>query len=166
MAMGLLPGLTAAIDSDVEPNVGYGVSLLAGTLAARSTLEMVNAIRTIPDERRYLLAQLWVKGFTMGLVTTPDRKVPDAIISGTMMRILNLIAAWHAGAGETPRARIVADLCMAALCAARSDGLAESSIDAQAEYIARHGVDHADSHREAVELAEAALAALRNVDTL
>ncbi len=83
-----------------------------------------------------------------------------------MMRIVSMVAAWHANAADTPRAQVVADLCMAAVHAARSDGLADSPIDEQAEYIALHGVDHTDSHREAVELVEAALAALRDVDTL
>lgn len=166
MALGLLPGIRAAEGNDLEDHPGYAVATLAGTLTARSTLEMVNACRNIPDEARYPIAELWSRGFAMGLITTPDGDVPDTTVAGIMMRVVGMIAAWHANAADTPRAQVIADLCMSAINAARSDGLAGAPIDQQAEYIAMHGVDHADSHREAVEYAEAALAALRSVDTL
>jgi hypothetical protein len=168
MALGLLPAVRPAADNEDEgaSHPGFTVATIAGALAARSTLEMINACRDIPDDNRYPIAALWSRGFTMGLITTPVPDVSDKVVAGIMMRIVSMVAAWHANAADTPRAKITADLCMAAALAARSDGLADSPIEEQAEYIALHGVDHADSHREAVELVEAALAALQNVDTL
>lgn len=166
MALGLLPGIAPSDDNDIPHHPGFAVATIAGALAARSTLEMVNACRDIPEEHRYPITQLWCRGFGMGLITTPEGDVSDTAVAGIMMRIMGMIAAWHVGAAETPRALAVGDLCLAAVHAARADGLESSSIDLQAEYIALHGVDNADSHREAVTLAESGLAALRNLDTM
>jgi hypothetical protein len=168
MALGLLPGVRPAEDNDAEgaDHPGFAVATIAGALAARSTLEMINACRSIPDENRYPIAELWSRGFTMGLITTPVADVPDKVVAGIMMRIVGMVAAWHANAADTPRAQVVADLCMGAAHAARSDGLADSPIDEQAEYIALHGVDHTDSHHEAIRLAESAVVALKHLDSI
>lgn len=166
MALGLLPGIVPADDNDTPHHPGYAAATIAGTLAARSTLEMVNTCRDIPEDHRRPIAELWCRGFAMGLITTPEGDVSDTVIAGVMMRIMTMIGAWHVNAGTTPRALATADLCLAAVHAARADGLESSSIDLQAEYIALHGVDQGDAHREAITLAESGLEALRNLDTM
>lgn len=166
MALGLLPGIVPTEDNPAPHHPGFAVATIAGTLAARSTLEMVNACRDIPDEHRPPITQLWCRGFAMGLITTPEADVSDTVIAGVMMRIMGMIAAWHVNAAETPRALAVGDLCLAAVQAARADGLESSSVDLLAEYIALHGADNGDAHREAVALAESGLATLRNIDTM
>jgi hypothetical protein len=164
-AMGFVPLLHVHSDDPRDAHPGYTVAVLAGALASRSTLEMVNAVADV-DQDRASLSELWCRGFTMGLVTTADAHVDQWAVSGVMMRMVNMVAAWHWNQEDSPRARIIADLCMGAVCAGRADGLTATGIETRAEYVALHGIDVDDSHRDALEYVESALAALRTVDTM
>jgi hypothetical protein len=167
MALGILPAVGTHPDADPRAShPGYRVALLAGILTGRSTLEMINAGSDIHIADTGPLPFVWGRGFEYSLITSEDGTADEYTVSGVMMRLVNMIGAWHwqnSDNPDRPHSAAVAHLCAAAILATRADGLAASSVDVQAEFIALHGADAPGAHREAVDKAEAALAALRNL---
>lgn len=165
-ALGILADIHTATAGGLE-HPGFPVALAAGLVTGRVTVEMVNACRDVPEEGRGAVPGMWVEGFRYGVTVDPAGPPPDDLVAGVMLRIANLIAAWHLSEERNnTRSDAIGHLLTAAAEAGRADGLAGASVDQLAEFIAHRGSDHTDAHTAALASAEAGLEALQKVDTL